>query len=155
MPNTLLSRTKTVHYVCAALLIILLVMQFTPFWHVDGTSVSISGYIWFPSDHADLTSYFQQTISEDFVINNILVPCLLMLVLGALGAVFAVIKVDTIVPSLLSIACGVSGFIGFLVKPALRLGSTWWCQMLLCAALIACGVYALVMTAQRSRAEAA
>ena len=33
MPKDLNTRTKVVHYVCAALLLVLLVMQFTPFWH--------------------------------------------------------------------------------------------------------------------------
>lgn len=154
MPNTLLSRTKTVHYVCAALLLILLVMQFTPFWSIDSGSVSIGGYIWFPSDHTDLTSHLQDTLGADFTINNILAPCLLMLVLSAVGAVMSVIKAATVIPSLLSAACGVSGFIGFLTTPALRLGTMWWFQLILCVAQIACGVYALYLATQRSQETA-
>lgn len=146
MPKDLTQRTKLVHYVCAALLLVLLVMQFTPFWHFGeaGESVSISGYIWFPSDHADLTSYLQQTVGSDFTINAILIPCILMLLLSAAGAAFCVIKPGELLASLFAVACGLSGTIGFLACPALRLGSAWAMQ-LLCILMLCGGGYAIYL----------
>lgn len=145
MPKDLNSRTKIVHYVCAALLLVLLVMQFTPFWHIpeSGEAVSIGGYIWFPTEHTDLTSYLQETISEDFLVNNVLIPCILMLVLSAFGIVLCVIKAGDLLPSLFPAACGLSGIIGFLAKPALRLGSGWVWMLLISIVLLAGGVYAI------------
>ena len=154
MPKNLTQRTKLVHYVCAALLLVLLVMQFTPFWHYGeaGETVSISGYIWFPSDHNDLTSYLQQMVGSDFTIDTILVPCILMLLLSAAGAVLCVIKPGEWLASLLAVACGLSGVIGFLTCPALRLGSAWAMQLLLCILLLCGGGYAFYLAVASAKA---
>lgn len=152
MPKDTQSQTKLVHYVCAALLLILLVMQFTPFWHygeAGDVATSISGYIWFPGNHADLTSYLQATISEDFIINDILIFCILMLVLSAVGLVLCAMKPGTLLAALLPTACGLSGVIGFLAEPALRLGSTWGLMFLLCLLMLCGGAYTLYTTLQQ------
>ena len=153
MPKSHATRTKVVHYVCAALLLILLFFQFTPFWHYGESgeaAASISSYIWFPTNHADLTAHLQSTVDADFVINDILITNILVLVLGAIGAVLCVVKAGEFIVSLLPAACGLSGIVGFLAHPAMRLGSSWVPQLLLCMAVLALSACSLWAEGKRT-----
>ena len=137
--------TKVMNIACAVLALLLLVMQFTPFWHMgEGTEpVSIGGYVWFPSDHGEVTSYLQEQVSSDFKINDIIGMPILVLLLGAASMVLCIWKMNNPLVSILPIACGLSGVWGFLTKAAFRLGSTWGFQFALCIGLIALGAAAL------------
>lgn len=138
---------------CAVLALILLILQFTPFWTPgEGAApVSIGGYVWFPTEHADLTSYIQQNTDSAFTINAIVIPAVLMLALSAAGAVLGVLKRDEFWAGVFPIACGISGLWGFLSQPALRLGSTWVLQLVLCILMLALGVFGMVKESQASR----
>ena len=139
--------TKVMNIACAVLALVLLVMQFTPFWHMgEGTEpVSIGGYVWFPSDHGEVTSYLQEQVSSDFKINDVIAMPILVLLLSAASIVLCIWKMNSPLVGLLPIACGLSGVWGFLAKPAFRLGATWGFQFALCIALLALGAVVLVM----------
>lgn len=139
--------TKVMNIACAVLALVLLVMQFTPFWYMgeETEPVSIGGYVWFPSDHGEVTSYLQEQVSSDFKINDVIAMPILVLLLGAATIVVCIWQMNNPLVGLLPIACGLSGVWGFLAKAAFRLGSTWGFQFALCIGLIALGAVALVM----------
>ena len=139
--------TKIMNIACAVLALVLLVMQFTPFWYMGGETepVSIGGYVWFPSDHGEVTSYLQEQVSSDFKVIDVIAMPILVLLLGAATIVLCVWKMSSPLVSLLPMACGLAGVWGFLAKAAFRLGATWGWQLALCLALIALGASALVM----------
>ncbi|MGN0779340.1 MAG: hypothetical protein ACI4MJ_09355 [Aristaeellaceae bacterium] len=143
--------TRTLNWVCAGLALVLLVMQFTPFWYMgEGTEpVSIGGYVWFPSAHGEVTSYLQEKVSSDFRVNDTIVAPILMLLLSAASVVLCIVKAKAPLCALLPVACGAAGLIGFLTTPALRLGATWMIQLLLCLALLAVGAWVLVQEFRR------
>ena len=148
MPKKPVSRTKVVHYACAALMLVLLVLQFTPYWHygeAGKAASSISSYIWFPTNHTDLTAHLQQlTGNPSFLVNNVLIPCLLMLLLSIAGTVLCILKPGSVWTSVVTAACGLSGVLGMMFKPALRLGSTWVLMLVLCLVLVTASVYVLL-----------
>ena len=137
--------TKMMNIACAVIALVLLVMQFTPFWYMgEGTEpVSIGGYVWFPSDHGEVTSYLQEQVSSDFKINDVIAMPILVLLLSVATIVVCIWQMNNPLVSLLPIACGLSGVWGFLAKAAFRLGSTWGFQFALCIGLIALGAVAL------------
>ena len=138
--------TKMMNIACAALALVLLVMQFTPFWHMGGETepVSIGGYVWLPSDHGEVTSYLQEQVSSDFKVNDVIALPILVLLLGAATIVLCLWKMDNPLVGLLPASCGLAGVWGFLFNAAFRLGSTWGIQLVLCIALVALGAVALV-----------
>ncbi|MBQ8653747.1 MAG: hypothetical protein IJ507_02325 [Clostridia bacterium] len=146
MPKNHASLAKTASFLCAALLIILVALQFTPFWTYGETgenSASIAGYVWFPGDHAALTTHLQSVLGADFTLGSILVSPILMLVLGVIGAVLSVWKAGELLPALISGTCGVAGVAGFLSRQALRLGSGWALQLTLCVLILAASCFIL------------
>lgn len=140
------------NWICALLMIVLLVMQFTPFWHYGeaGESCSISGYVWFPSDQKDLESWLG-TQADGHDLNSFVGMPILVLVLSAVGAVLCLIKPDKGMTTLLPTLCGAVGGIAYLTTPALKLGSGWAWHLLICIALLALGVCSLVQWAKEMK----
>ena len=147
-----MSRSKALCYVSALLLITLLVTQFVPFWHFGegeaAQAVSIGGYIWFPTEHTDLTSHLASLVDADFKVNDVILFPILTLVLCAAGAVLNLIRPDSLLSGSLTALAGGSGVLAYLTAPALRLGTGWvWHLILALLALIA-GVSAIIALRQ-------
>lgn len=133
-----------VNVICAVLMAILLVLQFTPFWHYGeaGENCSIGSYVWFPNDHNDLEKWLG-TQAEGHDLNSFVGMPILILALSALGAVMCFIKPDSGWTALFPTACGVTGMIGYLTNEALKLGVGWIWHLLICIALLALGLVGL------------
>ena len=139
-----MKKTKIWNYVSAVMMLVVLVMQFMPFWHYDGMSTSIQTYIWFPTDQKDLTSYLTAQLGADYNINSIVLAPIVILVSYVAGIVLAVIKGDNPWCKLVPIIGSLVGIWGFLVKPAYHLGSAWVVQLILCIGVAATAVIAMV-----------
>ncbi|MBR5547182.1 MAG: hypothetical protein IKU70_09435 [Clostridia bacterium] len=139
------NRGMTVNVICAVLMAILLVLQFVPFWHYGeaGESCSISGYIWFPSDHKELESWLISQ-AEDHDLNSFVGMPILVLVLSVVGSIFCLLKADQNWVGLFPLACGAAGAVAYLTIPALRLGVGWTWHLLLCIVLAVLGGYGLM-----------
>ena len=135
------SHIKRYNAFCALLLAVLVVLQFVPFWELNGDQVSISGYIWFPLDHAELTTHFTEVITPEFKVDSLVLSSLLLLVVPAVGVVlFLYNRESTFVPCCTA-ATGLGGIWTYLCKPAFRLGMNWtmhfaFAILLLAAALV-------------------
>ncbi len=138
--------------ISAVLMVILLVLQFTPFWHHGeaGESCSISSYVWFPGDQKALETWLGSQ-AADHDLNSFVGMPILILALSAAGAVICLIKPDKGATPLLSTACGLAGMIGYLTTPALKLGTGWAWHLLICIALLALGVYGVVQWVKEMR----
>lgn len=145
-------KTSMANVICAVLMILLLIMQFTPFWQYGeaGESCSISAYVWFPSDHKDLETWLG-TQAEDHDLNSFVGMPILTLVLSAAGAALCLIKPEKGAMALLPTVCGAAGMIGYLTTPALKLGAGWAWHLLICIALLVLGVYGVVQWVREMR----
>ena len=82
----LANSNKILNYVCAVLLLVLLVTQFLPFWACDckdcnGEDISISEYVWFPDEHKKgLTQTLKDTYDKDFELNDLVLTPIVILV---------------------------------------------------------------------------
>ena len=129
---------------CAVLMTVLLVLQFTPFWHYGeaGESCSISGYVWFPSDQKALETWLGAQ-AEGHDLNSFVGMPILVLLLSAVGAVICPVKPEHVLTPVLPAACGLAGTIAYLTTPALKLGAGWTWHLLICMVLLVLGVYGL------------
>ena len=110
---------------CALLLAILVVLQFVPFWELNGEQVSISGYVWLPTEHTELTSYFADKISPEFKVDSLVLSSLLQLVVPVAGIVLFLYDRESIFVPCCTAAAGAGGVWSFLCKPAFRFGMNW------------------------------
>lgn len=131
-----MNKTKICNYLCIAMMAILLILQFAPFWSFDGGNASIQSYIWFPENYKPLTEMMQTEFGKDYNIGKIVFPMVAILLTTAVGIVLSVIKSDNPLVKIIPIAGTLIGIYGFLSKPDLRLGSTWVIQLVLCIAVI-------------------
>lgn len=136
------SATSALNILCAILMLVLLVLQFLPFWsYGDPTvSVSIQEYIWFPSDHTGLDKELTSLVSADYSINDVLLMPILTLVLGAVGIVMCIFKSSNSYMSLIPTGCGLVGAFGYLTGAAFQVGSGWMLHCVVCLLLVCAGL---------------
>ena len=144
MKTNRINTTQIVSFICAALSFLIVILQFTPFWQFDGGSVSIASYIWFPTDHSEVTDYLTGVLGNDYSINQIVVMHVLQLVLGVGGAVLCLMKSSSPLVVLVPAVTGAVGIWGFLSKPAYRLGGNWVFQLIIGIVLTVFAIVSLV-----------
>lgn len=139
--------------VCGVLMALLLALQFTPFWYYGeaGESCSISGYVWFPTDQKALESWLTSQ-TEAHNLNSFVVGPILTLLLSAVGAVVCLFAPHKGATPFVPAVCGLTGMIGYMTTPALKLGTGWIWHFLICIALLMLGVYSLIECARQRRA---
>ena len=139
------NQTAALMLMCAVLMAILLVLQFTPFWHYGeaGESASISGYVWFPDDYKALDSWLGEQ-AEGHDLNSFVGTPILLMVLSVLGAVVCLVKPEKSLTALMPTVCGAAVLIAYLTTPVLRLGAGWTWHLLIGTLLLALGIYGLM-----------
>ena len=129
------------NYLALGLVALSLALMFTPYWCYDkGKTASIYQYVWFPGDYKPLETYLSQTAVSGFNINDVVRAPALMMLLGVGAAVVCLIKPDGLFSLIASIPFAALGIFGFAGVEALRLGSLWWLQLIVCVALLATDV---------------
>lgn len=145
--KSLKESTKLFNILCAVVMAVLLVLEFTPYWHYgegeEAASASINAYIWMPSDQGDLINYFGDALGEKPDINNEIGTPILILVLSLLGVVLCCVKPALPLSSLCGAVLGISGLMGYLGSAVLKLGSLWGLHLGLCIAALALGALGL------------
>lgn len=124
--------SRIFNYVCAVLMLLLLITQFLPFWHCSCSKackgdnmLSVSDYVWFPSDHKNGLTKDIQNVIEDFVVADVVLTPVLILVASVLGIVFCALKADKPLTGIFPFIAGLSGTIGYLTNPVLQMGQNW------------------------------
>ena len=108
---------------CAVLMLVLLILQFLPFWSTGADVVSISQFLWFPSQHTEVSDLLSPHTTSQYPINDIVLPGLLML-LGSVGTLvlFLFSRRSMWVP-LCTLIASAAGFLSSLFIPAFQLGN--------------------------------
>lgn len=136
---------KTCIAICAVMMLALLILQFIPFWNVDGTNVSIAGYIGFPGDCPEMETYLTAQVGEDYIINEVFVAPLTLLLVSLAGIVIAIITKCHQATILCSTYCGAAGIWMIASSKAFRLGSCWQLILVLSILTLAASLLALIL----------
>jgi len=143
-----MKKSRTFTYVSVALMGVLLILHFIPFWNCEGTNASIQSYIWFPFDYPQMQSYFSAQLGDKFSINGSVVMPILVLVLTVLGIFLCYKKKGKPYTAWISLACGIVGAVGYITTPVYRLGSSWILHLLVCVAMIIVSGMTLMIAAK-------
>lgn len=138
---------KMMNFICMALMLVVLILQFVPFWSANGKGISISSYIWFPIDNETniaLGDSFKATFA-DYNINSIVLVAVGQLVAGVIGVVLSVVKRNNPFIAIAPIICGIFGVWAFIAKPVYRLGTAWGLHLAVDIILLVVAIYTLVI----------
>lgn len=155
-----LTRTRTINIICVLIMILLIVLQWTPFWTFEsaknGTqSASIQQYIWTPTELTDLTKSLQaKTGISDLSVEKIMLTPLFELILFIAALLLCTWKGNRPLTAIIPIAMGLIGIFGYLSNPAFQLGYGWSFHLVLCVVLKDLGIVNLLMNWVRPEARA-
>lgn len=131
--------------VCAVLMLGLLACQFIPFWSMDGQQISIGGYVWFPTDHEDLTAYFRQSLgNSNFSAGNVALINAIVLLAGTVGLIMCLKNSGEVWPSVFPAVCGITVIIGYAARPVLRMGKMGQLHLVLAIIMLVMAVFGIV-----------
>jgi len=130
---------KTCSILCAALMLVLILFHWMPFWTVNGESISLQEYVWNCTEHGEVTKYLE-SVDAQFGINDFVTLPLFVFVAAVVGTVFCLAKPRSHWASILPAISGLLGVIAYLTDPALQAGALWVLHLLLCIAILALSV---------------
>ena len=128
----------------AGFMLLMLVMQWFPFWSYEGRSVSIGAYFWLPKTYKDMDN-FLVSVMPDYHVNSFAYIFLIITLVSVAGIVLALWKSKFMLVSLFPLAAGVLGVYAFSTRVILQMGSTWIVQLLLYAVMALLAVMAFVI----------
>ena len=154
------------NYISVALMVILLVTQFLPFWTADkcekcpdGTT-SISEYVWFPDDHKDITTMMKgrDLYGKDFVVGDIVLTTVIIVAATILSLYFCLRYAYKPMMGIFPFLGGLGAVFGYLTQPGLQIGNLWFVHLAVGALAMICGGTAIsqlvVNFVRRKKAEA-
>jgi len=139
------SLKKPLSYLCLALMLVLLVLQFAPFWNANGVGVSIAKYTWLPLNADECKVLTEQLTSQidGYSINSFVGASIILTISFVFGPILCLTSTESPVSSIFPIIGSVTGIYSFLAVPALKLGSTCILQLILCIVLLVAAAAAM------------
>ena len=141
-----MAKKMSINILGAILMIVLLVLMFSPYWQLGGSegSISIQKYIWFPKDQKALQSYIDDQLGvKKFDVTSIVLMPVLTMVLCAFGVVLSCIKRRSSWVAIFPTAAGLIGLLGYLSHDVFKLGAGWILHLIVCIAVFVAGLYGL------------
>ena len=128
-----------------ALMLVIIVLQFFPFWNVDGKSISVAAYMWWPEKNAELTTFMRTELANpQFDVRNILNAAFFQLASAGFGIYWYLTKKNNPAIVVVPIVCAVFGITAYLFNPAYRYGGNWVIQLVINVVLLVLSVIKLV-----------
>ena len=150
-------RLSKLGLLCALLMLALLFMQCaTTFWtYGKDKAVSLQGYVWFPTDHANLSKQLNADLGlkGSFNPSTILLFPVLTLFAGAAGIVLNILMPRRFIVALLPIICGGAAIAGYLIKPVLQMGANWQLHLALAVLVLLSGIWALIQALKTKKED--
>lgn len=153
------------------LLVILLVLQFLPYWHwVDEKgpqSLSIQGYVWIPYHGTDFdsdfevkaaadsnTRFFRENIQDNsFWPDRIAVATALQLIFAVLGVILFMRFPETPLVSLFTVVASLCGLVNYLGDSIFSVSSLWMFHLTVQVIAFAVGLVALYFARRKAAAS--
>lgn len=155
------------NYICAGTAMVLVVLQFIPFWGCyqcstcgEGRILSINEYIWLAKNHKDgLTAVLREYYIPGFQASQVVPTSVLMQVASLIALAMCFIRPAKFTATFFALAAGVTCVTGYLTQPVYQMGQMWQLHLAVGVAtlLAALGVYlfAFCRAYQKAKAEIA
>ena len=142
-----LPRTLWIGLAAAALMLVVFVLHFLPYWSYQGESASIAGYIIRPYEHNTFTNLFRSYFGKKYRITLLFgLPMALTMVGSLAGSVLCILRSSGKATWLVPISCGILGLFGLLTNQPYRLGGLWMPMVILFALVLCVGILGLILT---------
>ena len=161
------NRIRIANYVCAGFAMVLVALQFIPFWGCyqcatcgEGKIISINEYIWFANDHkSGLTNVLRNYYLPGFQVSQAVPISLLMQVASLLALALSIMRPTKLTAAFFALIAGTVYVIGFLTQPLYQMGQMWQMHLVagtvtVLAALGTC-LLAFCYAYQKAKAEMA
>lgn len=135
---------------CAFLSLVMIGLQFLPFWDMGAEvgKLSIADVLWFPHKHEGIDAYFESFLIVDktvnpFVINQVVLVPVFIFAIAVVGFVLCFTmksKGYTFAP----IICGLLVVVGYLVRPEMQKGEGWYFHFIPAIIMLVVAVLELV-----------
>lgn len=145
------ARLRMGNYICAGLAMILVVLQFIPFWGCyqcstcgEGRIISINEYVWFAKEHTSgLTSVLRSYYFPGFQVSEVVPVSVLMQVASLLSLAMCILQPAKFTATLFALIAGAICVVGYLIRPVFQMGQLWQLHLAVGALtlLAALGVY--------------
>ncbi len=181
MFHSMRGKTKLCNYVCAALALILLLMQlFVPFWSYvtnegKAATVSIAEFVWLNPKESGLINIFVKEFGPDMFVNSIIqsqcprlpankvaslaavlvvvVSSVAIMLLSVFSVIFCIKKARNGVIAVVPALAALVGILTFALNPVYRLGSSWVIQLVVCVVLLAVSIATYIIGAKANEQE--
>lgn len=151
-----LSITTWIGIAVSVLMLVLVVLQFLPYWSYQGESASIAGYVWRPHKYGTFTDLFKSYFGKKFRITLMFgLPMALTLAANLVGSVLCILKASKPAAFLVPAVSGILGIYGLLTQQPYRLGGLWLPSLILYALVLVLGIVGIVLAARRPAATSA
>lgn len=145
------NRIRRLNYICAGVAMVLVVLQFIPFWGCyqcktcgDGKIISINEYIWFANDHkTGLTTVLQKYYIPGFRVLDVVSTSVLIQVTSLIALAMCIIRPAKLMAPLFALIAGLVCIVGYLTQPVYQMGQLWQLHLVVgvLAILAALGTY--------------
>jgi len=117
-------------YVTVALMLVLFLLQFLPFYSsADGSDVvSMQGYVWWPLEHKDVTKVFTDAYGRDWDAAQMVLMPVLVLVCACVGAFFELKNPKKLWPCTFPLIGSGSAVFFYLTNPIYQMNGIWVLQ---------------------------
>ena len=119
------SLTMLCNILCIVLMLVLLGLQLLPFWTLEGDTISIQEYTWFPTDNTALTDHFEDIISKDFMVKDICLMPVVVILGAVITAYVCLTNLKKPAAIIAPLACALVAVYGYLFVPIFQMGQLW------------------------------
>lgn len=152
MKKYIMDGQKIINIILAVLMLVMLILQFIPFWSMGSQEISIGEYAWLPTEHEDFTTYFQQAIgNSNFHAGYVAYINVIVLLACTMGIIFCFKNADDVWPSIFPAACGIAVIYGHFARPVFHMGAMWKFHLVLAIGMIALTGLSLIFWIKKAR----
>lgn len=152
--KSVIGKAKLYQRISAFFTLCLTILQFTPFWKLDGYSLSINKYVWIECNNSEIESWFSSQLGNATNINSFVITAVLVLVFSVIGILLFLTKPNSSLGAVCSVIAALSAIYAFAFKPAFRLGETWVLQLILSVVIIVISAALLALRYKDRSADA-
>lgn len=118
--------TRTINYVCIVMMLVMLAMQFVPYWQVQDETTSVAEYGWLPEHFKALTKHFKTLLdNKSFDARNAGTLSGFMLAGAVLYTFFGIKNARKEWPLLIPVALSAFGLFSYFMFPEFKESVAW------------------------------
>ncbi len=131
--------------ICVLLIIVVFILQLTPYWTLEDQVLSIGDLVWAPLDHGDLQSHLADLTGEAFDINDFVFGPVFLEIFCLIAVAFLLWKPAGLLPGITNIIVGILGMVTYITSAPLQTSMHWSPHLVLYVDITLLGIASICM----------